>query len=70
MKERRTQEWSAHASEWALCPVPDCSHIGDSITKAHCRLIHGIEREQVEKLHGKPIRVLRKTNRGARNGES
>ena len=60
MKER-VAYWSAYANERVQCPVPGCGHIGDTITKAHCRLQHGIEREEVQQKHGKPFRIIAKT---------
>lgn len=36
------------------CPVPGCGHIGNFISKVHCRKVHGMEREEVGKLYGYP----------------
>ena len=35
-----------------ICKFPGCGYVADFITKAHCRLEHGIERAEVEKLYG------------------
>lgn len=56
----RAESWSSVADEFIQCPVPDCGHLGAMITKAHCRMAHNLEREEVEKLHGKPFRVIKK----------
>lgn len=37
-----------------MCPVPDCGHIGSFISKIHCRMHHGMEREEVYKKYGIP----------------
>lgn len=36
------------------CPHPDCDHIGDLITKVHCRMHHGMERDELFEKYGKP----------------
>lgn len=40
-----------------LCPFPDCGHIGDFITKAHCEIEHGMEREEIYKKYGHPKEI-------------
>lgn len=39
------------------CPYPDCDHVGDVITKVHCRTKHGMEREDLFKKYGAPTGV-------------
>lgn len=47
--------WSAKSFEnVVVCPVPGCHHQGGIITKVHCRTVHGMEREEIEKLYGLP----------------
>lgn len=41
------------------CPVPDCGHIGLMITKARCRIAHGMERDEIAKLYGYPKQIGR-----------
>ena len=61
MQRRRVENWSAMANERARCPVDECIHVGDVITKAHLRMAHGMTRDQVEKQYGRPYRVIAKT---------
>lgn len=42
-----------------MCPVPGCGHIGSFISKIHCRLEHGMEREEVHEKYGIPKSVGR-----------
>lgn len=47
--------WSARSFERVVvCPVPNCNHFGQVITKAHCRMAHGMEREEIASLYGLP----------------
>lgn len=46
--------WYGKQNNQVLCPVPDCGHTGSFISKVHCRLNHGMEREEIEELHGLP----------------
>jgi len=39
------------------CPHPDCDHIGDLITKAHCELHHEMDRDELFKKYGQPKEV-------------
>ena len=39
------------------CPHPDCHHMGDIITKAHCLMEHGMEREELYEKYGEPKEV-------------
>lgn len=56
----RSQTWHAPSQTLIQCPVPDCTHTSNAvITKAHCRVAHDMEREEVNKLYGKPI-ILKK----------
>lgn len=36
------------------CPHPNCDHIGELITKVHCRMHHGMEREELFAQYGQP----------------
>lgn len=55
----RSSSWSA-TTGWIMCPVPDCWHKGNIITKAHCRMAHGMEREVVKSKYGMPIKLVNK----------
>lgn len=47
--------WSSKSFEsMVVCPVPGCNHKGQIITKVHCRLVHGMEREEIGKKYGLP----------------
>ena len=52
--------WFAGAHGQLKCPVPGCNHVAEVITKAHCRIVHGMEREDVKKAYGMPTIVERK----------
>lgn len=62
--------WSSKSSEsMVVCPVPGCNHKGQIITKVHCRMAHGMEREEIEKLYGLPQeKRLTKTKKLAKDG--
>lgn len=49
--------WNAKNGAFLKCPVDGCNHIGMIITKAHCRLEHGMTREEVRKKYGLPKNV-------------
>ena len=49
--------WHARNGAYLKCPVDGCHHIGMMITKAHCRLEHGMTREEVRKKYGLPKNV-------------
>ena len=49
--------WFAGTNKGLKCPVEGCNHVGEVITKAHCRIVHGMEREQVRERYGMPIVV-------------
>ena len=49
--------WFAGTNKGLCCPVPGCTHTGEVITKAHCRIVHGMERETVRKKYGMPVIV-------------
>lgn len=49
--------WYADNSGLVKCPFPECDHIADSITKAHCRTVHRMERDVIQKQYGMPHRV-------------
>lgn len=57
---RRAKGWTAVQGEYVMCPVPECKHIGLAITKIHCRMVHDMERSEIEKLYGEAYRVLKK----------
>lgn len=46
--------WYGKQGNSVLCPVPGCGHVGSFISKIHCRLEHGIEREEVGEKYGYP----------------
>ncbi len=46
--------WNAKHGGYLKCPVKECNHIGIVITKAHCRIVHGMTREEVNKQYGLP----------------
>ncbi|MET4562772.1 hypothetical protein ABIA69_003963 [Lysinibacillus parviboronicapiens] len=48
------QYWNANKGGYLKCPVKECNHIGIVITKAHCRIVHGITREEVREQYGLP----------------
>lgn len=50
--------WSSRGDELVKCPVDGCHHVGLIITKAHCRLEHGMTRDEVKKKYGFPERVI------------
>ena len=49
--------WFAGTSKGLKCPVPGCTHVGEVITKAHCRIAHDMERTEVAKQYGMPVIV-------------
>lgn len=55
--QKLSTSWSTCSSGMLRCPVPGCKHTGDIITKAHCRIAHNMEREEVKKKYGMPIIV-------------
>lgn len=52
--------WYAIGNQEVECPFPGCNHVANIITKAHCRIVHNMEREEVGRLYGAP------KNRGGR----
>lgn len=57
-KSKRSNSWSARGvGIMVRCPVPGCEHTGNIITKAHCRLVHHMERDEVKKKYGMPYNV-------------
>lgn len=36
------------------CPHPDCDHVGELITKVHCRMHHNMERDELIGTYGQP----------------
>lgn len=49
--------WFAGTNKGLRCSVPGCEHIGEVITKAHCRIAHNMERTEVAKQYGMPVVV-------------
>ncbi|GKV65475.1 MULTISPECIES: hypothetical protein [unclassified Sporosarcina] len=49
--------WHGKSGETLKCPFPDCHHRANLITLSHCRLEHGMEREEIGELYGVPKRV-------------
>lgn len=60
--------WYAPSGELLKCPVPGCNHIGHIITKLHCRLEHGMTRDEVGEMYGKPRRVLKYSENQMKRG--
>ncbi|BDH62148.1 hypothetical protein MTP04_22780 [Lysinibacillus sp. PLM2] len=55
----RWNSWTSNGLDSVLqCPVPNCGHKGQIITKAHCRLAHEMTRDEVKKKYGMPYRVI------------
>lgn len=63
-KFNRSNGWSSDGGTLIRCPVEGCTHTGDIITKAHCRMVHGMEREEVKKKYGMPYKVKYREGRG------
>lgn len=57
INKRRSIGWSSSAGNMVKCPVSGCEHIGQMITKVHCRNVHNLERYEVKKLYGMPFLV-------------
>ena len=49
--------WFGNGLNQLLCPVPNCGHVSSVITKAHCRIVHDMEREEVKALYGMPTKL-------------
>ncbi|PEJ56081.1 hypothetical protein CN692_19155 [Bacillus sp. AFS002410] len=43
------------------CLYPGCGYKADFISKAHCRSVHEMEREEIEKKYGKSIGVKKRS---------
>lgn len=54
--------WNDKHGGYLKCPVETCNHIGIVITKAHCRIAHGMTREEVRKRYGF-TKIVSKLNR-------
>ena len=54
----RATSFFALANEMVKCPVEGCNHTGTVITKAHCRMHHSMEREEVKEKFGFPHRIV------------
>lgn len=59
--EERTMNFFSNANEMVKCPVPGCGHTGTVITKAHCRIVHGMTQEEVREKYSTPYRVTFKS---------
>lgn len=55
--EKVSPNWTAGPSELLRCPVEGCTHTGEIITKAHCRMAHNMTRDEVKKQYGMPVIV-------------
>ncbi|WP_369379251.1 hypothetical protein [Lysinibacillus fusiformis] len=55
--------WNAKQGAYIKCPVPNCNHTGIVITKAHCRIVHDMTREEVRKKYGFPENVSKLTKK-------
>jgi len=38
------------------CPFPGCVHVGEAITKVHCKLVHNMDRKELYEKYGEPIK--------------
>lgn len=36
------------------CPFPECDHVGEVFTNAHCEIAHGMSKKDVIKKYGQP----------------
>jgi len=55
--ENVSDSWFAGTNAALKCPVEGCKHVGEVITKAHCRIAHNMERNEVSKKYGMPTIV-------------
>ncbi|MFW7187315.1 hypothetical protein [Lysinibacillus sp. BNK-21] len=56
--------WSAkQGGGYIKCPVKDCNHIGNVITEAHCRIAHGMTRQEVKEKYGLPQNVSKRNKK-------
>lgn len=63
---KRSDSWFGDGNAILRCPVTGCDHTGSIITKAHCRLVHEMEREDVKTQYGMPFKidvVIKRKNR-------
>lgn len=58
MEKMANSSWSSKGNELLKCPVESCNHIGQVITKVHCKLEHDMTRDEVKKKYGFPKRVI------------
>lgn len=42
------------------CTFPGCGYQADFITKAHCKMVHGITREELYSKYGKKTNLYNK----------
>lgn len=49
--------WSASNGGYIKCPVDGCNHVGIIITAVHCRIEHGMTREEVKEKFGFPKNI-------------
>lgn len=58
-KSQRSNSWYAKgAGTLVKCPYPNCNHAGTVITKAHCRLVHNMDRKELGKKYGMPYQII------------
>lgn|SRR5690554_2871691 len=58
-KRKRSTSWFANgANSLIRCPYPGCTHTGTVITKAHCKLVHNMDRKEVGKKYGMPYQFI------------
>ena len=58
---RVSDSYSSDSSSYVQCAFPGCGHQGEIITKLHCRINHGMERDEITRLYGMPTIVGRKS---------
>ena len=54
MESYPSESFFAGPRQMLGCPVEGCNHVGLVITKAHCRIEHGLERNEVVSKYGMP----------------
>src|SRR5690554_863774 len=67
-KRKRSTSWFANgAGTLVKCPYPNCNHAGTVITKAHCRLVHDMDRKQLGKKYGMPYKIILNSDKLSEN---
>ncbi|GKV66730.1 MULTISPECIES: hypothetical protein [unclassified Sporosarcina] len=54
---KRSNSWHGPGISSLRCPYPECGHMAQIITKAHCRINHDMEREEIAEKYGYPVTV-------------